>query len=297
MRRLAMLLFASGTTFAACDGTDADEGRDAAMQVARAQFFHGDMPAETNGPEVRSVTVGSTFEVSATERTCIGEMAREATAVALGLAGDRGYWIVRADIPSAAAIDSPTFEAFLSFSPKMTPGPRELIVRAVDGERRFGPPLAKSITMTERALPEGELVVSLSWDNHANLDLHVVDPNGAEIFKRDVNSHPSPGSGAPREAPNAPRDGGVLDFDSHADCVRDGRRAENVVWSDPPPRGHYLVRVDTFSLCGEPGARWRAQAFLRGVRIAASEGVSTEVDTTFSHDRGAGLLALEFDVP
>lgn len=283
--------------FVACDGTEADEGRDAAMQVARAQFFRGDMPVEANGPAVRSVTVGSTFEVGATERSCIGETAREANAVAIGLAGDRGYWIVRAGIPSAAAIDSPTFEAALSFSSKMAPGPRELIVRAVDGEKRFGPPLVEVITLTERALPPGELVVALSWDNHANLDLHVVDPNGAEIFKRDVSSYQAPGPGAPREAPNTPHDGGVLDFDSHADCVKDGRRAENVVWTEPPPKGRYLVRVDTFSLCGEPATRWRVRAFLRGAQIAVAEGMSTEVDTAFSHDRGAGILALELDVP
>lgn len=293
MRR--WLLF---TAFAfACEGTDADEGRDAAMQVAKAQFFRGTMPAESGAAAVRSATVAPTVEAGSVERSIVGEITKDGAAIAIGLAGDRGYWILPAGLPSAAAIDEPTFDALLSFSTKMAPGPREIVLRAVDGDKRFGPALVKPIAVVAHALPQGELVIALSWDNRANLDLHVVDPTGAEIFKRDINSYRAPGPGAPREAPNTPHDGGVLDFDSQADCVPDGRRAENVVWTDPPPKGHYVVRVDTFSLCGEPGARWRVQAFLRGASIGSAEGSSTDVDTTFSHDRGAGLLALEIDVP
>jgi hypothetical protein len=243
------------------------------------------------------VTLAPTYEAGATDRACVGEITKEGTAVAIGLAGDRGYWILPAGLPSVAAVDNPTFEALLSFSAKMAPGPRTLVVRAVDGDEHFGPALEKPLAIVPRALPQGELVIALSWDDFANLDLHVVDPNGNEIFKRDINSYQAPAPGSPREAPNTPHDGGVLDFDSEADCVRDGRRAENVVWTDPPPKGHYLVRVDTFSLCGEPAARWHVEAYLHGVSIGAAEGISSDVDTTFPHDRGAGVLALEIDVP
>lgn len=281
----------------ACDGVEADEGRDATMQIANAQFFRGAMPPASGSATVRSATVAAKLEAGSVERLITGEISQDGTAVAIGIAGDRGYWILQAGQPSVAAATEPTFNAIFALSAKAAPGPREVIVQAVDAEKRFGPPLAKPLEIVARALPEGELVVALSWDNHANLDLHVVDPTGAEIFKRDINSYQAPGPGAPREAPNTPHDGGILDFDSHADCVPDGRRAENVVWTEAPPKGHYLVRVDTFSLCGEPAARWRVQAFLRGVRIASAEGVSTDVDTTFDHNRGAGLLALEFDVP
>jgi hypothetical protein len=281
----------------ACDATDADEGRDATMQVAKAQFFRGAMPAPSGPASVRSATVPPKVEAGSVERSIAGEISKDGTAVAIGLAGDLGYWVLPAGLPSAAATDEPTYLALLSFSPKAAPGAREIVVSAVDAEKRFGPVLIKPIAIVARALPEGELVVSLSWDNRANLDLHVVDPTGAEIFKRDVNSYQSPGPGAPREAPNTPHDGGVLDFDSNAECIPDGRRAENVVWTEAPPKGHYLVRVDTFSLCEEPASRWQVQAFLHGTRIGAAEGISTDVDTTFSHDRGAGVLALEFDVP
>ena len=72
---------------------------------------------------------------------------------------------------------------------------------------------------------------------------------------------------------------------------------ENVDYADKPPSGHYVVRVDTFSLCKTIGASWRVEAFLEGASLGAAQGSSTDFDTRFSHDRGAGVLALELDVP
>ena len=106
-----------------------------------------------------------------------------------------------------------------------------------------------------------------------------------------------PPPGSPRVAPGTVRDGGVLSADANADCRLDGLGAENVVWTSAPPQGRYLVRVDTFSLCGEPASAWRVEAFLRGARVGAAEGISTDQDTRFGHDRGAGVLALEVLVP
>jgi len=90
---------------------------------------------------------------------------------------------------------------------------------------------------------------------------------------------------------------GLLDFDSNANCVIDGRRQENVIWRDPPAAGRYLVRVDTFSMCGQPAARWTVEATRDGAVVSRATGVGTDADTRFSHQAGAGVLALEIDVP
>src|SRR5262249_43431601 len=160
----------------------------------------------------------------------------------------------------------PSFVTSLSFSGEVAPGPNALVVWAVDASDRFGPPSRSEFTIAPAPAPEGTLVVSLYWDADSDLDLHVVTPEGVEIYKGNVNSwQPTPGS--PPD-PDAWRSGGVLDADSNAQCRIDGRRAEHVVWQAEPPRGHYLVRVDTFSLCAEPLARWGVEARLRGERIA-----------------------------
>jgi uncharacterized protein YfaP (DUF2135 family) len=115
---------------------------------------------------------------------------------------------------------------------------------------------------------------------NADLDLHVVDPAGVEIWAKHISDS-----------------GGVLDFDSNSNCVIDGRRQEDVVWMAPPPPGHYLVRVDTYSLCSETFANWTVGVTLDGAVIAAAEGVGRDSDASlYAHEQGAGVLATQFDV-
>jgi len=123
----------------------------------------------------------------------------------------------------------------------------------------------------------------------------VVIPDGIEIWAGNINSYRMPPPGTAVDA-SAWRSGGILDFDSNASCVIDGRREENVVWQSPAPPGSYLVRVDTASLCGAPAARWNVQVLLAGTMIAASQGESLSSDTRFSKGPGSGVLALTFDV-
>ena len=80
----------------------------------------------------------------------------------------------------------------------------------------------------------GDIQISLSWDTNADLDLHVVEPSGEEIYYYNSISN----------------SGGTLDLDSNAECSR-GPRNENVTWpSGRAPRGHYVVRVNHWSNCG-----------------------------------------------
>lgn len=292
----ALLLFVACVwAAAACDRTQPDEGRDAAVQVAHAQFFRGAMP-DGDGPNVREAAGSPTVVPGISGRQWNGTLDPSATAVAIGLAGDVGYWILPAGVPELAAPGFPTFKAEVSFSVDLAPGAHDLVLRAVDADRHFGSPTIRPVTVAS-ATPSGRLVVSLSWDDTADLDLHVVDPAGVEIYDRNPSSYEPPPPGSPPEPPGTTHDGGILDFDSNAQCVNDARRREDVVWTDPPPKGHYLVRVETSSLCGEAGARWRVEVLLDGARVAGAAGQSTEFDTRPPHGRGAGVLATEFDVP
>jgi hypothetical protein len=284
---------------ASCDdsSTTPDQALDANLSVEGAQFYRGDMPREESGPPVKSVTLSPIVHPGSAGRSCSGVLDPSATAIALALDGDRGYWILPAGLPDVTARAFPTFLAQVGFSSRLPAGQRTFIARAVDAEGRFGVAFTRVLDVTATARPAGRLVIALSWNNQADLDLHVVDPTGVEIWKRNINSYEPPPPGAPPEAPGTPHPGGLLDFDSNAQCVPDGRQAENVVYTDKPPSGHYVARVDTFSLCKEVSAHWRVEGFLDGVSLGAAEGSSSTNDTTFSHDRGAGVLALELDVP
>jgi hypothetical protein len=88
----------------------------------------------------------------------------------------------------------------------------------------------------------------------------------------------------------------VLDFDSNSQCVIDGHDREQASWA-MPDAGHYVVRVDTFSLCGRASAGWQLSATLDGNPLAQTDGISVVEDTYGPHQRGSGLTALELDVP
>lgn len=293
--RLLVLLASVCAALVACEGVRADEGRDALIQVERGQFFREPMPDGQAGPRVITSTVRERSRAGRVHQSAVGDLERSSMAVAVGIAGDVGYWVVPAKLPNATAPDLPTFDLEFAIS-RVGSGPRELVFRAVDASRRFGPPLVRPLNIFADE-PPGRLVVSLGWNNRADLDLHLVLPSGIEIFKRNPTEYERPPASAGPVPIGTPTDGGVLDRDSNAQCVADGRRAENVIWTEAPPTGHYIVRVDTYSLCGEPSAYWRVAVRLDGAIIKEAAGTSTDYDVRFPHNRGGGVLALDFDVP
>ena len=84
----------------------------------------------------------------------------------------------------------------------------------------------------------GDVQVTLSWDNRNDLDLHVIDPVGEEIFFKQAASSSN----------------GRLDIDSNLDCKSNMTDSpiENIYWNfGEAPRGRYQVRVVYYKQCVE----------------------------------------------
>jgi hypothetical protein len=291
---IAVSLAMGGALVAACTGAGAtdDPALGARMRIAGGQFVPGPFPAPVSGaPSVDAIDLPTnTIWAGEPDKSIGGALDPSATAAAIALSSDEGYWIVPAGVPDFSAPTLPTFEATASFSTTLPAGAYTLEVHAVGANGAFGPPSRQTLTALAGSPastpPEGQLTVTLDWDTESDLDLHVVDPSGSEIYHGDPETFDADGGIA-----------GELLFDSNANCVIDGRREEEVLWQGTPPSGHYLVRVDTPSLCGQPVANWTVRAVLRGASLGEASGVSLDSDTWGAHDRGAGLLALQFDVP
>ena len=302
MRLRALLLAQAAMVLACTAGATSDPGLGAWMRVRGAQFVRGAMPSGVSeGPEVQSVLLPTnTIWAGLDGKPLTGALDPTAVSAAVAIDTDEGYWIVPAGPPDVATPTLPSYGATLSFSPSLAAGSYTLVVRAVDAHGVFGLPGTQPLTAIGAQpaipVPTGALVVTLSWDTESDLDLHVIDPLGDEIFHGDPNSIPPPSPGNPTPSPDA-GSYGFLDDDSNAQCVIDGRRQEDVVWSAAPPSGHYLVRVDTNSLCSQSIAHWTVTATSNGRSVGAAQGVSTDSDTWGAHDRGAGVNALGFDVP
>jgi hypothetical protein len=286
-------------TVAGCGGTASDTGLDGAVRVAGGQFYRGSIDKLTSGDAPTVVDVLNSQSVitpGLQNKQISGRLDPGSTAVAIGFAGDVGYWILPADVPDADSPTQPTFHASLSFSPSLPQTSNDLIVRAVAPPSNFGPAAHVLLDVEQSLPPTGALVVSLWWDTEADLDLHVVDANGVEIWAGNINSTDR-FAAVPTTDAGASNESGILDFDSNAGCVIDGRCNENVVWAVAAPAGDYVARVDTFSLCGNSAARWTVEALFNGVSLGKAEGEALPSSQRFSKGKGSGLVALSFGVP
>ena len=113
--------------------------------------------------------------------------------------------------------------------------PRDVHIQLADALGGFGP--ATIVPFAIQEVGTGDVQVSLSWDTETDVDLHVVDPTGEEIYYGSTSS----------------ASGGQLDLDSNAGCGIDGINNENVTWpTGMAPDGTYVVRVNYWSACGPP---------------------------------------------
>ena len=86
-------------------------------------------------------------------------------------------------------------------------------------------------------LGSGDVQVTLRWSGYNDLDLHVTDPFGEELFYQHTSSD----------------SGGLLDVDSNAGCERTvtNNPVENIYWpTGSAPTGEYTISVVYFLHCG-----------------------------------------------
>lgn len=114
----------------------------------------------------------------------------------------------------------------------------------------------------EQVAADGVVRVTLSWTNQVDMDLHVTEPDGNEIFYAN---------------PAAPS-GGELDVD--VQCRGSGG-IENVFWdgsTDTPQDGTYTVGVDEYNQCGDGPAAWLVEAFVDGRKVLSRSGTGDGPD-------------------
>jgi uncharacterized protein YfaP (DUF2135 family) len=133
---------------------------------------------------------------------------------------------------------------------------------AVDDQGRQGLPSKQTAEAIH--VGTGQVQVSLSWDAASDVDLHVVDPNGDEVYFRN---------------PTVPS-GGVLDLDSNAGCSLDYKNNENITWSSAI-QGVYTVRVDYYSSCGVSESNYVVTLHVAGQDTQVFNGQLTSADEDY----------------
>lgn len=89
----------------------------------------------------------------------------------------------------------------------------------------------------EPVLGTGDVQITLRWDNSADLDLHVIDPSGEEIWFLSPTS----------------TSGGQLDVDANGTCGNDPA-VENIYWpAGGAPTGNFQVSAVYYGSCDSSG--------------------------------------------
>ena len=154
-----------------------------------------------------------------------------------------------------------------------------LDVSAVDTAGAVGPPACHVVVNVP--VRSSDVQVTVSWDSDADLDLHVADPNGDELFRR-----------VRRTA-----SGGVLDIIAGETCPAGGLaplRNEHATWSggDPPP-GLYEVRVTHDANCEAEETNYVVSVYNHG-QVTTYSGTFTGPGE--HSDRGTGTVIARFEV-
>ncbi len=117
-------------------------------------------------------------------------------------------------------------------------------------------------------LGTGDVQVTLRWNNIADLDLHVREPNGTEIYF----GNPSSSTG------------GQLDVDANYPCGSNLLYVENIFWPrGTAPSGTYQVQVVQFQSCGASSSpNWSLTVLVDGRTVLSQSGTGSSGWFTFS---------------
>jgi len=261
----------------ACGGSSRSSGtRDQVTGVqgpdgAAATYHMGALPAPVGDV---TVTVPSTTTAINGGSTMITVQA-ESTIVKIYVAtqGADGYWEVTVPAGSSVA------DVLLTLAQQL---PSELVIvfEVVDSNGNVSAPV--SVVTTIIKVATGDVAVSVSWNVENDIDLHVVDPNGFEVYYTDDTSP----------------EGGMLDLDSNAACVIDGIKNEHIVWpTGMAPAGTYTVRVDNYDNCTSTAANYVVTVQTKGKPPQTFMGSFLATDLGDGGTAGSGVLITTFTYP
>jgi len=290
---LPCLVLACGTSVDAHSGLDQPLiVRDASNSNRIGQFVPGAFPsAATSVAPVTNVSIHNlNFTAGTVSKAISGLAGPDSPSVAVALKGmGSGYWIVPTSVPDPTQNFDLTWGTSCDFSRTIPAGSYSLLLAASDPHGNFSPAFEQLLQITS-FVPQGKVVASLTWDSAADLDLRLTSPDG----KQQSPKHPN--TGLPYDAgPDAGQlmpGSGLLDRDANGSCVQDNYRMENVVWSDDPEPGLYVVNVDMFSACGAPAATFSFSLYVDGQQVVHKVGRLLDID---ADGGGPGLFVTEFN--
>lgn len=236
-----------------------------------ATFHPGALPTPHGALTVTVPASGSVINGGSTQITVTASS--DIITVYVSVEGADGYYTLTVPAGSSAA-------AVLLTLAQLLPPELTLVFEAADAAGDVSAPATLPTTVT--TVGTGDVQVSVSWDVSNDIDLHVVDPNGFEIYYGDDTSP----------------EGGMLDLDSNAGCDVDGIDNENVRWpTGSAPHGAYIVRVDNFLQCTVAAVNYVVTVQKAGQGAQTFTGAFAATDPGDEGFAGSGVTITTFTFP
>jgi len=145
-----------------------------------------------------------------------------------------------------------------------TSGEEDTFVEVGD-ETELCDAIPESPSCQAEELGSGDVQLTLQWGSEADIDLHVIEPDGTEIYWDATTS----------------ASGGALDLDSNAQCAP-GPAVEHIVWpTGTAPEGEYKVIVNGFDFTADDGSDCGSGEYQLTVNVGGEE---TVYDGTVGQD-------------
>jgi hypothetical protein len=202
-------------------------------------YLEGDRPAAGNGPTITVSGVPTAINGGSLRATVTSPTPFSRVVVSMTYLD--GYYELNLPAPVTSA------DVILTLSPQAPQATLGLQygVAAAGGE--LGAMLSQNINMIR--VGSGDVQVSVAWDAPTDVDLHVIDPSGEEIYFGNKTS----------------ASGGTLDLDSNAACTIDNVDNENIVWpTGAAPSGTYSVHLIYWSACSQPQSNYTVTIVVKG---------------------------------
>ena len=272
----AVVLVLLGACGAACGGGDRAR-TDTQLTGARgpdgvaATYHAGALPAPHGAltitlPAAGTAINGGSAMVSV---TASGDIVK----VYVAIAGADGYWELL--VPAGTTVA----DVLLTLAQQL-PDQIRITFEVEDAAGNVSAPVTMDTAIVK--VGTGDIQISVTWNVDNDIDLHVIDPYGFEIY---YNS-------------NASDEGGVLDLDSNPDCDIDHINNENVVWpTGTAPAGTYSVLVANYANCTSLATTYAVTIQKKGQPPATYMGAFAADDAGDGLGAGAGDLVTTFTYP
>ncbi len=214
-------------------------------------------PTSSTSPVISNVQ-GSNFVLTGGSNIISFESSNTISNVIIGLSDIDGYYTV--DQTYLTQISSNNYTFSLAVSQTLTLQSMSFRIAYVDINGQISNYYI--LQASEIKNGTGLLQINCTWKKDNDIDLHVIEPNGEEIYFGNRTS----------------TNGGELDVDSNPNCALDYIESENVTYQHGAlvEAGDYTVKVNLYSACNVSSQTVvKVRAIYNGVPLTDANGNST----------------------